>query len=64
MTNRPSQVYALKIPSYKLAKRMGAKAGAGIKTNFIDLREIMALKRFKDLMKKNAGKLSFSSHAR
>jgi hypothetical protein len=43
---------------------MGAKAGAGIKTNFIDLREIMALKRFKDLMKKNAGKLSFSSHAR
>jgi hypothetical protein len=43
---------------------MGAKAGAGIKTNFIDLREIMALKRFKDLMKKNAGKLSFSRHAR
>ena len=26
------------------------------------LREVVALKRFKDLMKKNAGKLSFRGH--
>lgn len=26
------------------------------------LREVVALKRFKDLMKKNAGKLSFAAH--
>jgi len=26
------------------------------------LREIVALRRFKDLMKKNAGKLSFAGH--
>ncbi len=28
----------------------------------VALREIVALKRFKDLMKKNAGKLSFAGH--
>jgi Arc/MetJ family transcription regulator len=28
----------------------------------VALREIVALKRFKDLMKKNAGKLSFEGH--
>ena len=28
----------------------------------VALREIIALKRFKDLMKKNAGKLSFAGH--
>ena len=28
----------------------------------VALREIVALKRFKDLMKKNAGKLSFPGH--
>jgi Arc/MetJ family transcription regulator len=28
----------------------------------VALREIVALKRFKDLMKKNAGKLTFAGH--
>lgn len=28
----------------------------------VALREIVALRRFKDLMKKNAGKLSFAGH--
>jgi Arc/MetJ family transcription regulator len=28
----------------------------------VALREIVALKRFKDLMKKNVGKLSFAGH--
>ncbi len=28
----------------------------------VALREIVALKRFKELMKKNAGKLSFAGH--
>lgn len=28
----------------------------------VALREIVALKRFKNLMKKNAGKLSFAAH--
>jgi Arc/MetJ family transcription regulator len=29
----------------------------------VALREIVALKRFKDLMKKNSGKLSFAGHS-
>jgi Arc/MetJ family transcription regulator len=29
----------------------------------VALREIVALKRFKNLMKKNAGKLSFAAHS-
>ena len=28
----------------------------------VALREVIALKRFKDLMKKNAGKLKFAAH--
>ena len=28
----------------------------------VALREVVALKRFKDLMKKNAGKLKFAAH--
>jgi Arc/MetJ family transcription regulator len=38
----------------------------GVKTRtdaiHVALREIVALKRFKNLMKKNAGKLSFAGH--
>jgi len=39
----------------------------GVKTRteavHVALREIIALKRFKDLMKKNAGKLSFEGYS-
>jgi Arc/MetJ family transcription regulator len=43
-----------------------AKKVLGVKSRteavHVALREIVALKRFKDLMKKNAGKLSFAGH--
>lgn len=43
-----------------------AKKVLGVKSRteavHVALREIVALRRFKDLMKKNAGKLSFASH--
>jgi Arc/MetJ family transcription regulator len=43
-----------------------AKKLLGVKSRteavHVALREIVALKRFKDLMKKNAGKLSFTGH--
>ena len=43
-----------------------AKKILGVKSRteavHVALREIVALRRFKDLMKKNAGKLSFASH--
>ncbi len=38
------------------------EAKPGSKAIDIALREIVAVKRFKNLMKKNAGKLSFSNH--
>lgn len=43
-----------------------AAKALGVKTRteavHIALREVVALKRFKDLMKKNAGKLKFLGH--
>ena len=43
-----------------------AKKLLGVKSRteavHVALREMVALKRFKDLMKKNAGKLSFAGH--
>jgi Arc/MetJ family transcription regulator len=43
-----------------------AKKVLGVKSRteavHLALREVVALRRFKDLMKKNAGKLSFSGH--
>jgi Arc/MetJ family transcription regulator len=41
-------------------KVLGAKSRT--EAVHVALREIVALRRFKDLMKKNAGKLSFSGH--
>jgi len=41
-------------------KVLGAKSRT--EAVHVALREIVALKRFKDLMKKNAGKLSFAGH--
>ena len=42
------------------AKVLGVKSRT--EAIHVALREIVALKRFKDLMKKNAGKLSFTGH--
>lgn len=42
------------------AKLLGVKSRT--EAVHIALREIVALKRFKDLMKKNAGKLKFAGH--
>lgn len=43
-----------------------AKKALGVQSRteavHVALREIVALKRFKDLMKKNAGKLTFAGH--
>jgi Arc/MetJ family transcription regulator len=43
-----------------------AKKVLGVKSRteavHLALREVVALRRFKDLMKKNAGKLSFAGH--
>jgi Arc/MetJ family transcription regulator len=41
-------------------KILGAKSRT--EAVHVALREIVALKRFKDLMKKNAGKLKFAAH--
>jgi Arc/MetJ family transcription regulator len=43
------------------AKLLGVKSRT--EAIHVALREIVALKRFKDLMKKNAGKLSFAGHS-
>ena len=42
------------------AKILGVKSRT--EAVHVALREIVALKRFKDLMKKHAGKLSFAAH--
>ena len=42
------------------AKLLGVKSRT--EAVHVALREIVALKRFKDLMKKNEGKLSFAGH--
>ena len=42
------------------AKVLGVKSRT--EAVHVALREIVALKRFKELMKKNAGKLSFAGH--
>jgi Arc/MetJ family transcription regulator len=42
------------------AKVFGVKSGTAAVR--VALREIVALKRFKNLMKKHAGKLSFAGH--
>ena len=41
-------------------KLLGVKSRTG--AVHVALREIVALKRFKDLMRKHAGKLSFAGH--
>jgi Arc/MetJ family transcription regulator len=58
----------VKMTSIRLDTRPGDEAAKilGVKSRteavHIALREIVALKRFKDLMKKNAGKLSFDGY--
>jgi Arc/MetJ family transcription regulator len=42
------------------AKVLGAKSRT--EAVHVALREVVALKRFKDLMRKHAGKLSFAGH--
>ena len=50
----------------KLADEAAELLGVKSRTEavHIALRELIALKRFKDLMKKNAGKLSFAGHGK
>ena len=47
-----------------LADEAAKVLGVNTRTEAIHvaLREVVALKRFKDLMKKNAGKLKFAAH--
>jgi Arc/MetJ family transcription regulator len=58
----------VKMTSIRLDTRLAAEAAKifGVKsrteTVHIALREIVALERFKNLMKKNAGKLSFDGY--
>ena len=52
---------AVKIISIRLDTRLVDEAGKIIRGH-IASREIVALKRFKNLMKKNAGKLSFDGY--
>lgn len=49
----------------KLADEAVKVLGAKSRTDAVHvaLREIVALKRFKDLMKKNSGKLKFAGHS-
>jgi len=56
----------LKIPSRELAKQRPSKTlrPLGTKSVSIEAREIVALKRLKELMKKNAGRLSFAGHGK
>ncbi len=44
------------------AKVLGVKSRT--EAIHVALREMVALKRFKDLMKKNAGKLTFAAHGK
>jgi Arc/MetJ family transcription regulator len=59
---------ALRMTSIRLDARLADEAAEifGVKSRteavHIALREIVALKRFKNLMKKNAGKLSFDGY--
>jgi Arc/MetJ family transcription regulator len=59
---------AVTMTSIRLDMRLAdeAKKALGVKSRteaiHVALREIVALKRFKDLMKKNAGKLPFAGH--
>ncbi|MGO9126540.1 MAG: type II toxin-antitoxin system VapB family antitoxin [Terriglobales bacterium] len=59
---------AVTMTSIRLDIRLAdeAKKALGVKSRteavHVALREIVALKRFKALMKKNAGKLSFAGH--
>jgi Arc/MetJ family transcription regulator len=59
---------AVRITSIRLDTRLADEAAKilGVKSRteavHIALREIVALKRFKKLMKKNAGKLSFDGY--
>jgi Arc/MetJ family transcription regulator len=59
---------AVKITSIRLVAHLAdeAKKVLGVKSRTeavnVALREIVALKRFRALMKKNAGKLSFAGH--
>ena len=65
MLSRRLQAYALKTPSRRFGKQRTANALGGRprrKSVPIALREIVALRRFKDLMKKYGGKLSFAGH--
>lgn len=59
---------AVKLTSIRLDTHLADDAAKvlGVKSRteavHIALREIVALKRFKDLMRKHAGKLSFAGH--
>jgi Arc/MetJ family transcription regulator len=59
---------AVKLTSIKLDPRLADEAAKvlGVKSRteavHVALREIVALKRFKELMRKPAGKLSFAGH--
>ena len=59
---------AVTLTSIRLDTHLADKARKvlGVKTRteavHIALREVVALKRFKDLMRKHAGKLSFAGH--
>jgi len=44
------------------AKALGVKSRT--EAVHVALREVVALRRFKDLMKKNAGKLTFAAHGK
>ena len=66
--NRGEQLMAVTLTSIRLDTHLADEAAKvlGVKSRteavHVALREIVALKRFKDLMKKNAGKLSFAGH--
>lgn len=59
---------AVNMTSIRLDTQLADEAAKvlGVKTRteavHVALREIVALKRFKDLMKRNAGKLAFSAY--
>lgn len=67
-SNEVSAFMAVTMTSIRLDLRLAdeAKKALGVKSRteavHVALREIVALKRFKALMKKNAGKLSFAGH--
>ena len=66
--NKGKDDMTLNITSIRLDTQLADEAAKvlGVKSRteavHVALKEIVALKRFKDLMRKNAGKLSFAGH--